>query len=399
MEFSENIQQLKPSETIAVNSLAKRLQAEGRDIINLGAGEPDFDTPAWMSEAAIEGIHAGQTHYTAAPGMPELRKAIADSYESRGRTVEWSQVVVSAGAKQSLFNTCFSLFGPGDEVLIAAPYWTTYPALVHLARAEPVTVTGPEEMDFRLRPEDLDRVATERTRGLILCSPSNPTGTVYSLDELRAVAEWARDRDIWLISDEIYRLIYYGEDRDSAPSIVDLDEDSLGPHVIVDGVSKCFAMTGWRIGYTVSDAALAGKMAALQSQTTSNPASPSQLATLAAFTQPERAAEEVATMLEAFRRRRDLVVGLMSDLLPEVDFVEPRGAFYLFFRVDSFFDDEIADSSEFCTWLLENAGVAVVPGSAFGDDRYVRMSFASSDDVLESGIRRVAEAVVARKSG
>ncbi|MFW6199285.1 MAG: pyridoxal phosphate-dependent aminotransferase [Gemmatimonadota bacterium] len=399
MEFSANVQQLKPSETIAVNSLAKRLQAEGRDIINLGAGEPDFDTPAWMSQAAIEGIHAGQTHYTAAPGMPELRQAIADSYEHRGRTVEWSQVVVSAGAKQSLFNACFTLFGPGDEVLIAAPYWTTYPALVHLARAEPVTVAGSEELDFRLRPEDLDGVATDRTRGLILCSPSNPTGTVYSLDELRAVAEWARDRDVWLISDEIYRLIYHGDDRDSAPSVVDLDEGSLGPHVIVDGVSKCFAMTGWRIGYTVSDAGLAGKMAALQSQTTSNPASPSQLATLAAFTQPERAAGEVATMLEAFRRRRDLVVGLVRDLLPEVGFVQPRGAFYLFFRVDSFFDDEVPDSSAFCTWLLEKAGVAVVPGSAFGDDRYVRMSFASSDDVLESGIRRIAEAVAARKSG
>ena len=396
MEFSENVRQLKPSATIAVNSLAKRLQAEGRDIVNFGAGEPDFDTPAWMSEAAIEGIRAGQTHYTAAPGMPELRQAIAASYESRGRTVEWSQVVVSAGAKQSLFNTCFSLFGPGDEVLVGAPYWTSYPAIVSLARAEPVPVAGPEERDFRLRPGDLDEAVTERTRGLILCSPSNPTGTVYSAEELRAVAEWARDRDIWLISDEIYRLIHYGDDGEAAPSVVDLPDEALGPHVIVDGVSKCFAMTGWRIGFTVSDAALAGKMAALQSQTTSNPAAPSQLAALAAYSEPERAAADAATMLEAFQRRRDLVVGLLEELLPEVRFVEPRGAFYLFFRVDSFYDDEIPDSSEFCTWLLETAGVAVVPGTAFGDDRYVRMSFASSDDVLEAGIRRMAEALEGR---
>lgn len=399
MEFSDNVRQLKPSATIAVNSLAKRLQAEGRDIINFGAGEPDFDTPAWISQAAVDGIEAGQTHYTAAPGMPELREAIADTYESRGRTVEWSQVVVSNGAKQSLFNTCFTLFGPGDEVLVSAPFWTSYPAIISLARAEPVTVAGPEEMDFRLRPEDLDEAATDRTRGLILCSPSNPTGTVYSTEELRAVAEWAREGDIWLISDEIYRFIYFGDEGGTAPSVVDLPDDSLGPHVIVDGVSKAFAMTGWRIGYTVSDAGLAGKMAALQSQTTSNPASLSQLAALAAYSQPERAADEVATMVEAFRRRRDLVVGLVRELMPEVEFVEPRGAFYLFFRVDSFFDDEISNSSEFCTWLLETAGVAVVPGSAFGDDRFVRMSYASSDDILEAGVRRIAEAVEERQSG
>lgn len=399
MRRSPNIERLQPSATIAVSSLANRLKAEGRDIVNLGAGEPDFDTPAWISEAAIEGIRSGATRYTPAPGLSELREAIAARYADRGRDVDASSVVVSAGAKQALFNTCFSLFGPGDEVLVAAPYWTSYPQIVGLAQAEPVPVAGPEERDFRLSPDDLEEAATDRTRGLVLCSPSNPTGTVYGLDELRAVAEWARDRDVWLLADEIYRLIYFGDDREAAPSVVDLPPDSLGPHVIVDGVSKSYAMTGWRIGFTVSAPELARDLAALQSHTTSNPAAPSQRAALAAFTQPERARDEVRTMLGAFRRRRDLVVRLLGELLPEVEFVTPLGAFYVFFRVDAFFGDEIADSSEFCTWLLEEAGVALVPGSAFGDDRYVRMSIASADEVLEDGIRRTARALKGAGAG
>lgn len=399
MPFSKNIEKLKPSATIAVNSLAKRLQADGRDIVNLGAGEPDFDTPEWMSEAAIDGIRAGATHYTPAAGTPELRRAVAASYGERGWDVDPAQVVVSAGAKQSLFNACFCLFGPGDEVLVAAPYWTSYPALVELARAEPVPVSGPEENDFRLRPEDLEAAATERTRGLILCSPSNPTGSVYSAEELRAVAEWARDRNVRLIADEIYRQIYFGDDRETAASIVELPEGSLGPHVLVDGVSKAYAMTGWRIGFTVSDQELAGKMSALQSQTTSNPAAPSQIAALAAFQHPDRAREEVRAMVAAFRRRRDLVVGLFGELLPEVGLVAPRGAFYVFFRVDSFFRDGIEDSGSFCTWLLEEAGVAVVPGVAFGDDRYARMSIASADELLEEAVRRMSTALTGTKAG
>ena len=399
MRLSQNIDRLQPSATIAVSSLAKRLQAQGRDIVNLGAGEPDFDTPDWISRAAVEAIESGATDYTAAPGMPALREAIAAGLEERGRPTSSSEVVVSAGAKQSLFNACFCLFGPSDEVLVAAPYWTSYPQMVSLARAEPVPVAGPEERDFRLAPEDLDGAATERTRGLILCSPSNPTGTVYTLDELRAVAEWARDRDVWLLVDEIYRQIYYGDDAEEAPSVVDLPPGSLGPHVIVDGASKCWAMTGWRIGFTVSDEELAGKMSALQSHSTSNPATPSQHAALAAFTQRERARDEVRAMRAAFRRRRDLVVGLLEDLLPEVELVAPRGAFYVFFRVDTFFAEDIEDSSAFCTWLLEEAGVALVPGVAFGDDRYVRMSIASADEVLEDGVRRLAEAVTRQEAG
>ena len=393
MEFSKNIARLQPSATIAVSSLAKQLKAEGRDIINLSAGEPDFDTPDWIADAGIQGIRDGKTRYTPAPGTPELRKAIAASLQREFETdVDWNAVVVNAGAKHSLFNACFSLFGPGDEVLIASPYWTSYPQIVGLAQAEPVFVFGPEEKDFRVTPDDLQEKATEKTKGLILCSPSNPSGAVYTMEELQAVAEWARDRGVWVISDEIYRYINFTSD-DPAPSIMDLPKDSVGDFVLVDGVSKAFAMTGWRIGFTFSTVELAKKMSALQSHTTSNPAAPSQEAALAAYSQPERAQQEVTRMVEAFQRRRDLAVSLFDELLPDFSYVKPNGAFYLYFRVDSIFREGMNDSSAVCKWLLEAAEIAVVPGVAFGDDRYVRMSYATSDELLEEGIRRLAKAV------
>ena len=391
MEFSQNISRLNPSATIAVSTLAKRLAAEGRDIINLSAGEPDFDTPSWISQAAVDGIRAGRTRYTPTPGVPELRRAIAGfmAHES-GREVSPDGIVVSNGAKQALFNAAFALFGPGDEVLIGAPYWTSYPEIVTLARAEPVFVAGPEENEFLLRPEDLDAAAGPRTRGLILSTPSNPTGAVYDAQALAEVASWAKERGIWLIVDEIYRHIYYGTDRPTAPGLLDLPADVVGDHVIIDGVSKSWAMTGWRIGFSYSSETLAKKLNALQSHTTSNAASPSQMAALAAYSDPARALEASAEMTSAFRRRRDLVTRLFGEKLPELPYVEPGGAFYLFFRVDGLFDDACPDSSAWCTRVIEDVGVAMVPGVAFGDDRYVRMSFASADPVLEEAIGRVA---------
>ncbi|MFH1765692.1 MAG: pyridoxal phosphate-dependent aminotransferase [Gemmatimonadota bacterium] len=395
MEFSENIGRLQPSATLAVSALAKQLKAEGRDIIDLSAGEPDFDTPEWISDAAVQGIRDGKTRYTPAPGMPQLRKAIAQDLQLRfGKEVDWNGVVVSNGAKHSLFNACFSLFGPGDEVLIASPYWTSYPQMVTLSRAEPVFVSGAEERDFLLTPEDLESAFSDRTKGLILCSPSNPTGGVYSFEELKAVAEWARDRGVWLLADEIYHYINFEGDG-AATGILDLPQESLGPFVLIDGVSKAFAMTGWRIGFTYSAVDLAQKMSAFQSHTTSNPSSPSQEAALAAFVERDRAAVEVKRMVKAFRRRRDLVADLFDELLPGLSYVKPNGAFYLFFRVDSLFREGMTDSGAVCTWLLEKAGIAMVPGVAFGDDRYVRMSYATSDALLDEGIRRFARAVEA----
>jgi aspartate aminotransferase len=395
MEFSENIARLQPSATIAVSTLAKKLAAEGRDVIDLSAGEPDFPTPGWISEAGTEAIQAGRTGYTAAPGLPALRQAVAESLGA-GAAPGWSLsadgVVVSAGAKQALFNSCFSLFGPGDEVLVASPYWTSYPQIVALARAEPVPVAGPEERGFRLGAAELDAARTSRTRGLILCSPSNPTGTVYSLRELGEVAEWARDHGIWLLSDEIYRRIHFdGPEGSSAPGLLDLDPAQVGLHVLVDGVSKAYAMTGWRIGYTVSAPQVARKMSALQSHTTSNAAAPSQYAALRALTDRGRADQEIREMVRIFRRRRDLVVRRLRERLPELSVVEPGGAFYVFVRVDGEYDGEVAGSQDWCARVLEQTGVALVPGVAFGDDRFVRLSFATSDATLEEAIRRLAE--------
>ncbi len=391
MSFSQNVARLQPSATMAVSTTAKRLRAEGRDIIDLSAGEPDFDTPAWLVDAAVEGVRGGATRYTPAAGMPELRAAIARSLVARGANASGSDVVVTAGAKQALFNACFTFFGPGDEVMIASPYWTSYPEMVTLARAEPVFVRGPAEKGFVLRPEDLEEARGPNTRGLIMCSPGNPTGAVYTHAELGAVARWARDNGVRLISDEIYRHIHFAGDGPAA-GLLELDPGDVGPFVLIDGVSKAFAMTGWRIGFSYCEGAGAKKMAAFQSHATSNPATPSQLAALAAYGDVERSLADIALMTEAYARRQKLVVSLMRELLPDLAFVEPGGAFYLFFRVASMCR-EGEGSSDFCTRMLEEAGVALVPGSAFGDDRYARMSFATSDELLTEAIRRMAGAL------
>jgi len=396
MQLSENVSTLKPSATMAVSSLAKRLASEGRDILNLSAGEPDFDTPAFICDAAITGIQGGATRYTPPAGTPQLRKAIAAGLATRaGREIDWEGVVVTAGAKQALFNAIFTLFGPGDEVLVLSPYWTTYPALVSIARAEPVVVEGDASNAFKVGPAELEAASTDRTRGMILNSPSNPTGAVYTTEELAAIVEWARERDVWILSDEIYRSIYYGSEGLAAPGLLDLPESSLGPYVLIDGASKCFAMTGWRIGFTYASAELSKKFTALQSQMTSNPSTPSQAAALAAYAQIEAADAAIAEMTSAFRRRRDLVTARMRELLPGVEFVDPVGAFYLYFRVDSFFDDEVTGATAWCSKLLEEQGVALVPGAAFGDDRWVRMSFACSDEMLEEAFTRIVAGVSA----
>lgn len=397
MRYSANVERLQPSATIAVSTLAKRLAGEGRDIVNLSAGEPDFDTPVFIADAAVGGIRAGRTRYTPPSGVPELREAIAARLSERaGRALDWTGVVVTAGAKQALFNATFCLFGPGDEVLVAAPFWTTYPDLVTIARAEPVPVFGDAAADFKLVPATLEGAASARTRGLILNTPCNPTGAVYGLQELRAIAEWARDRGIWLICDEIYGNIYHEDDRTTAPGLLDLPQDSLGDFVLVDGASKSFAMTGWRVGFSWCAPEVAKKFADLQSQTTSNASAPSQAAALEAYSNREAAMASVAEMERAFRRRRDLVVERMRTLLPEVRFVHPHGAFYLYFRVDPFFDGEVRDATAWCSRLLETTGVALVPGGAFGDDRWARMSYAASDGDIESALERMAAFVRGR---
>ena len=386
--FSDNVARLQPSATIAVSSLAKELKAKGRDIINLSAGEPDFPTPSFIAEAGIGAIREGRTRYTPASGIPELRQAIAETLgRAHGAEVDPAGIVVSAGAKQALFNALFVLVGPGDRVLVPVPYWTSYPEIVQLARGEPVTVQGPEDRGYRVGPAELDQAWDPSVRALLLNSPVNPSGAVYSREELRAIAEWARDRDVWIISDEIYARLCYTDDR--AAGVLDLGPALTERAVVINGASKAFAMTGWRIGFSCTDAAVASKISALQSHTTSNAATPSQYAALAAYTASAKQEAELQDMAGAFRQRRDRVVELLDHHLPGTGRVEPEGAFYLFFRCDQWLDDRRPDSVALCKALIEEAEVALVPGSAFGDDRYVRLSFASSTDELERAFERL----------
>lgn len=398
MSFSENIARLSPSATIAVSSRARELRAEGRDIVNLGAGEPDFRTPEYIAEAAVNAIREGHTRYTPAAGLPELREAIAGVLEgTSGKPIDPARVVVTSGAKQALFNACFSLFGPGDRVLLPVPFWTSYPEIIQLARAEPVPVKGRAERGFKLDVDALDAAYDSRVRGLILNSPNNPTGAVYSRGELEAVVQWAAERDLWVLSDEIYARVCYTVPR--APGLLDLDNELLDRAVVIDGASKIFAMTGWRIGFACAPVVLAAQMSALQSHTTSNASTPAQYAALAAFAGEPLESAPIQEMIRTFHARRNHVMELFDSALPSLPYVRPEGAFYLFFRADEHYDSEDDDapgSVRFCQRLLEDAGVALVPGAAFGDDRYVRLSFAASEDEIEEGVRRIAAALPTR---
>jgi aspartate aminotransferase len=389
IRFSENISALQPSATIALSSRVKELVAAGRDILNLTAGEPDFATPAFVQEAGIAAIRAGKTKYTPSPGIPELRKAIAADLKRlspRAQAIDPAGIVVSAGAKEALFNICFCLFGPGDRVLIPGPYWTTYPEQVGLARARAVEVFGRDENGTKVTVEQLEEAAAEGASGLILNSPNNPTGAVYSLEELDAIVRWAAERGVWVISDEIYRRIYRGGGL--APGLLDLDPALLERTIVVDGASKAFAMTGWRMGFSYAPPAVASKISAFQSQTTSHASAPAQYAALAAYDASDEEMKEYDRMARAFDRRRGLITSLFREHLPDVPFVEPDGAFYLWFRLDALGSGG-ESASPIAERLLERAGVSVVPGAAFGDDRYARLSYACSEETIEEAVRRI----------
>lgn len=390
MRFSANIRELEESATLAVAALARKMKDEGHQVIDLSIGEPDFRTPDFAAQAGVASIVQGFTHYTPVAGVPALRKLIAEHLaRTFGREMDPAGVVTTAGAKHALFNACFCLFGPGDRVLLPAPFWTSYPELIKIARAEPAIVPTTPEGGFKVDTAVLDAHYDDNVRGLILNSPSNPTGAVYSVDEIDAIGRWAADRGISVISDEIYDRIYYEGQR--APGVLDLDPSLFENTVLVNGASKAFAMTGWRLGFSYSNPALAKKMADLQSHVTSNISSPAQYAGMAIYRSEPRVEHAVRAMVGVFRHRRERLVSLFHKHLPQVQFEPPAGSFYMFFRVDNFFRDEITDSISFCRWLLETTGVALVPGAAFGEDRYVRLSFAAPEDELVEAVRRMGE--------
>ncbi len=382
--LSVNLQHLETSATIAISAEAKRRRAAGEDVIDLGAGEPDFPTPPIPADAGLRAIKDGKTRYPANEGILELRAAAAThlSLLSGGRPVNADHIVVSSGSKQSLFNVCFTLFGPGDVVAIPTPAWVSYPQIVHLARARPVMVAGDPEWSLKVSVKDLERMLPGAT-GLILCSPCNPTGGVYTHGEIKAIAQWAQSKKVWVIADEIYRRIHYG--TGPAPSFLDLPDDLLERVVVIYGVSKAYAMTGWRIGLALAPAKVAKAMAALQSHTTTGANHPAQFAAAAALSD-ERVEQDVARMVAEFRKRRDLVVARFRKDLSGSEFVDPLGAFYFFFRVDCF--GKIS-GTEFCTRLITESGVALVPGAAFGDDRWVRLSYAAATPDIEKALDRI----------
>ena len=383
---SANVAGLRESATIAVSARAKELRAAGRPVIDLGAGEPDFATPRFVMDAAHRALDAGATRYTQVEGILPLRETIARRAASihAGPAIDAQQIVVSTGTKQALFNACFSLFGPGDEVLIPTPGWTSYYQMVSLARATPVAVRGARERQLKVSADDLRRASTPRTNGLILNSPCNPTGAVYSRGELAALVELANERGWWIVSDEIYRAICYDAEATSLLSVAG-DLDRL---VVVDGVAKSFAMTGWRIGWSISTHPLARTLAALQSHTTSNATTLSQHAALAALEDASAAERATGEIVAELKQRRDAALGLLREAGVEV--LEPTGAFYLFIYVGQATSADQEPGTTFASRLLEEANVAVVPGSAFGSPEWIRVSYAAPVEQVLEGVRRIA---------
>jgi aspartate aminotransferase len=391
-EPSENIAQLRPSPTMAVGARAKALKAQGRVLIDLGLGEPDFDTPDFIKAAAARAVAAGHTRYTVAEGILPLREAIAARATQlwAGAAVDAptaADIVVSTGSKQVLFNACFALFGPGDEVLIPTPAWASYYDIVALARATPIAVYGDAGDDFRVTAAQLAKAATPATKGLIINSPCNPTGAVWTPESLREILALARERGWWVISDEIYRRIAYGVHAASALELTD-DRSNL---VVVDGVAKAFAMTGWRIGWGIAPRAVAKAMGDLQSQITSNASTPAQHAALAALTERAASEESVSAMVKAFRARRDAALAILAQ--PGAPrYVQPDGAFYLYLDVGGITQPDGDAGTLFATHLMDEHNVVCVPGAAFGTPGWIRLSYAASEaDVIEA-LRRIVAA-------
>ncbi|MBR4723796.1 MAG: pyridoxal phosphate-dependent aminotransferase [Clostridia bacterium] len=386
--ISKKAQGITPSPTLTIDAKYKSMIAEGEDAVGFGCGEPDFDTPQYIKDAAIDAMIKGKTKYTPAAGTMELRRAVAEKFlRENGIKYEPTQIVVSNGAKHSLMNTFLVLLNAGDEVLIPAPYWVSYPEMVKLADGVPVEVKTTEENNFKASAEDFERALTPKTKAIVLNSPSNPTGMVYDEAELRAIAEFAVKNDLYVISDEVYEhLIYEGKHI----SIASLNEEIRNRTVTINGVSKTYAMTGWRIGYAAANEKIAKAMASIQSHGTSNPNSIAQAAAVAALS---GGLSEVEKMCAEFRKRRDFLVDAINSL-GCVSCKKPQGAFYIMMNIDgvlgkSYNGERIENADGFAKLFLEAEKVAIVPGTGFGAPNYVRWSYAVDMESIKKGVKRL----------
>lgn len=391
-KLSERLNRLAPSATLAMSQKSSEMKAQGIDVINLSVGEPDFNTPDHIKTAAKEAIDENYSKYSPVPGYPDLRKAIVDKLHRENQLdYEVAEILVSNGAKQSVCNTLMALVDEGDEVIIPAPYWVSYPQMVKLAGGNPTIVNTGFAQEFKISPEQLEAAITPKTKVIILCSPSNPTGSVYSQSELEGLAHVILNHeDLYVIADEIYEHINYVGKHESIAQFPGMKERTI----IVNGISKAYAMTGWRIGYIAAPEWIVKGCNKLQGQYTSGSCSISQRAAIAAYTQSQACVEE---MRQAFKRRRDLIVKLAKDI-HGLEVIEPKGAFYLFPKCNYFFGKStngyyIKNSTDLSMYLLEKAHVATVGGDAFGEPNCLRMSYATSDENIQKAFRRIKNAL------
>lgn len=390
-KLSKKISSISPSVTLDITAKAKQMKADGIDVIGFGAGEPDFKTPQNIREAGINAIKEGKTGYTAASGIIELKKAISNKLK-RDNNLDYSpkNIIISDGAKHSLFNALLSILNPGDEVIIPVPYWVSYPELVKLADGIPVEVKTPESSGFKYSIDDLNNALTDNTKAIILNSPSNPTGTIYTKSELEDIAKWAVENEIFVISDEIYEKLVY--DNNEHISIAELNEQIKAQTIVINGMSKAYAMTGWRIGYAAAHEDIIKLMSNLQSHSTSNPPSMSQYASVEGLNGDEKAIDE---MRKHFIERRDYMVDKINSI-KYLNCKKPKGAFYVMANISELKGKivkgkKIENSMDLANLLLDEAHVAVVPGIAFGDDDYIRLSYATSLDNIKEGLKRIEE--------
>jgi len=394
MKLSSRINSIKPSPTLAITVKANALQEEGRNIIGFGAGEPDFDTPLPIKIAAIKAIEEGFTKYTPVDGIVELKDAIIRKLHNDNHlNYNRSQIVVSCGAKHTLYNLCQVLFEEGDEVIIPSPYWVSYLDMTVLSGAKPVILKTTESQGFKLQPQQLEEAITKNTRAVIINCPSNPAGVVYTASELEALADVVFRKGVLVISDDVYEKIIY--DSKAFTNIASLSEELKKMTVVVNGVSKAYSMTGWRIGYAAGPEEIISAVTKLQSQSTSNPTSVAQKAAVEALNGPQNSVTE---MVEEFRKRRNTIVEMLNDT-PGITCMLPRGAFYVFPDVSALFGKSyrgtvISNSSDFAAYLLDEANVAVVPGVDFGHDNHIRLSYATSLKNIEEGLKRIKNAAM-----